>query len=472
MTDMQKASACSVNGNPHVPTPFMDEMAASGVAFMDAYAPSSICTPSRASVFTGVHPLVHQVTCHQNRVPYNLPQLSELFMDAGYCTAVAGHYEVDRGLTRGWHEQVRSDEGGALGWAYRQWVTAGRRDVGWASGPLDHPAEEGHAHLLTSRVINVLDQIEAADSPFFLHVAYEEPHQPYFVPPPYDSIVDPSALQVPAVGSDEGRPVWQVLVRGQCGTQFATDADIKRLMAIYYGKIAYADAQMRRLYTALEQRGLLENTWIIIGSDHGDYLGEKDLVAKTESLYECLLHVPLIITPPRGVQAPRGEKLSGFVDLVDLFPTLLGIADLPVPEYAQGKDLLAWARAGGREPLRDCLFAQVGDYHGHLKTTWPSGMPAAGRHPGLLQGARTRHTSFVRDPDYGDEAYDLRHDPQELENLLGREGVEEPLEVGDLRRRVDQWEEECIRLRERLEIIPGYRGFDLDWMTKHGDRPR
>jgi arylsulfatase A-like enzyme len=243
-------------------------------------------------------------------------------------------------------------------------------------------------------------------------------------------------------------------------------------MAIYYGKIAYADAQMRRLYNVLGARGLLENTWVIISSDHGDYLGEKGLVAKTESLYECLLHVPLIITPPHGMPAPCGEKISGFVDLVDLFPTLLEIAGLPVPDYTQGKDLLAWARDGAREPLRDAVYAQVGDYHGHLKTTWPAGMPAAGRHPGLLQGVRTKEFSFVRDPDYGDEAYDLRHDPRELENLLGREGVEEPSEVSSLRRRVDQWEEQCVRLRERLEIAPGYRGFDFDWMTKHGDRPR
>ena len=80
MTDQQKVSASSVYGNPHVPSPFMDEIASRGVAFDDAYVASPICTPSRATVFTGVHPHVHQVTCHQNRAPYNMPQLSELFV--------------------------------------------------------------------------------------------------------------------------------------------------------------------------------------------------------------------------------------------------------------------------------------------------------------------------------------------------------------------------------------------------------
>ena len=114
MTDQQKASASSVNGNPHVPSPFMDEMAARGTAFMDCYVSSPICTPSRTSVFTGLHPLVHQVTCHQNRAPYDLPQVSELLEDAGYYTVAVGHYEHDRNLTLSWREQVSFLENGPV----------------------------------------------------------------------------------------------------------------------------------------------------------------------------------------------------------------------------------------------------------------------------------------------------------------------------------------------------------------------
>ena len=101
MTDQQKASATSVYGNPFVPCPFMDRMAEQGLTFRDTYAPASICTPSRASVMTGVHPLVHQVTCHQNRAPYNLDQLPELLARSGYYTTVVGHHEYDRDLDRG-----------------------------------------------------------------------------------------------------------------------------------------------------------------------------------------------------------------------------------------------------------------------------------------------------------------------------------------------------------------------------------
>jgi arylsulfatase A-like enzyme len=233
------------------------------------------------------------------------------------------------------------------------------------------------------------------------------------------------------------------------------------MIAIYYGMIAYADSQMARLYQELDRRGLLENTWIIIGSDHGDYMGEKGLFMKTESLYECLLHVPLIIRPPVPQRAPRGEPIAGLVDMVDLFPTILNIARASTPDYAQGKDLLAWANTTNRSALHDCVFAQVGDYHGSngAVSTFPSGLPAGGRHPGLLEGARTTAFSFTKDPDYGDEAYDLRADLRELRNLLGNKGAE-PAEVAALRRRADEWREQCVRLRDRLGVIPGYRGWE------------
>ena len=457
MTDHQNASATSALGNRNVPSPFMDSMAASGVVFSDVYSTSPICTPSRASVFTGVHPLVHQVFCHQNRAPENLPQLSELLADAGYYTAVVGHYEHERELTRGWRQQVGHSEGD-LGRAAAAWYSHGRKDVGWSSGSLEYGGEKGHAHAVTTRAIQVLDEIAASGAPFFLHVPYLEPHPPYFVSPPYDSMVDPESVRLPDRGTDAGRPAWQMTAREQFGSALAAEADVRKMISIFYGMIAYADSQMGRLYHALAQRGLMENTWVILGSDHGDYQGEKGMYMKSESLYECLLHVPLTIAGPEGVEWPRGRVISGLVENVDLFPTILGLAGVPVPEHTQGQDLVSWVGEGAHEPLHDVVFHQIGDYHGHFGTTLPSGTVTAGRHASLLQGARSAEYSYIRDSDYGDEAYDLRSDPKELVNLLGT-GRQAPPGVDELRRRVDDWEEECLRLRERLGVRPGYRGF-------------
>ena len=110
MTDQQKAGAMGAYGNPHPLSPFQDRMAREGIRFADAYANAPICTPSRASIMTGVHPLVHASTCHQNRVPYNLPQLAELLQQSGYYTAATGHYEPLRNLDRGFADGVLFEE--------------------------------------------------------------------------------------------------------------------------------------------------------------------------------------------------------------------------------------------------------------------------------------------------------------------------------------------------------------------------
>ena len=461
MTDQHKASAAGFMGNCHVPTPFLDRLSAEGVVFEQAFSASAICTPSRTSIFTGVHPLVHDVTCHQNRAPYNLPQLPEILQRHGYYTAVAGHYEPQRNLSRGWHEQAEFLERGPLQKSFLAQASGARADVGWSSGGFGETAKDGNSSLLTDRIIRMLDQIESAQAPFFLHAAYDAPHPPYFAPPPYDGIVDPDEVELPPSFERDGCPEWQDRVRAQLRTEEATERDVRKLLSVYYGMIAYADAEMQRLYAEMQKRGLLENTWVIFASDHGDFAGEKGMFAKTESLYECLLHVPLFIIPPSGTPVPIGERIDELIDTVDLFPTVLGLAGIDIPWYAQGFDLCKWMESRDVPPLRDKVFAQVGNYHGFLKTTFPTGMPAGGRHPGLLMSARTKDFSYVHDPDYGDEGYDLREDPWELRNIL--QGTYAPLEISELRDAVREWELSCREIRNQLNIVSGDRGFVEGW---------
>ena len=131
------------------------------------------------------------------------------------------------------------------------------------------------------------------------------------------------------------------------------------------------------------------------------------------------------------------------MDLIDLFPTVLrdcrcGCARI----RARAKTLISWAAAGAVEPLRDCLFSQVGDYHGHLGQSNYGGTKV-GRHPGLVQAARTGAYSYIRDPDYGDETYDLTQDPLELNNLLGGDAAE-PEPIRELRCRLEGWEQRVL----------------------------
>lgn len=462
MFDQAKASAMSFMGNEHNTTPFCKRMANEGWVFDEAYSAAPICTPSRASVHTGTFPQVHQVTCHQNRAPYNLPQLAELLQAGGYYTAAAGHYEPERNLSRGWHEQSPMHERGPLFNSWMDHIRAGRKDVSWSSGSLDAEAKDGNSALLTDRMIRMLEQAEKNDKPFFLHMCYDDPHPPYFVPRPYDTMFDPEDMPLPEMGNLSELPDWHKAARSDAGTEKADVSDFQKVLAIYYGMIRYIDDEMDRLYGALEKGGHLNNTWIIIGSDHGDYTGEKGFCNKSESLYKCLLHVPLIIVPPVGSDQPEPQRISDLVSSVDLFPTILKMAGVE-PTENQGHDLLDWIRSGAKQPIRDEIFAQIGDYHGFIGTSWPSGMPKSGRHKTLTHAARTATSAYIRDPDNGDEAYDLKSDPRELRNLLNDGCPPLPQEVLDLRNKIDAFEEECLALRKNLGIIPGERGFVEGW---------
>ncbi|MGE4610362.1 MAG: sulfatase-like hydrolase/transferase [Paracoccaceae bacterium] len=462
MFDQAKASAMSFMGNGYNTTPFCKRMADKGWVFDEAYSAAPICTPSRASVHTGTFPQVHQVTCHQNRAPYNLPQLAELLQADGYYTAAAGHYEPERNLSRGWHEQSPMHERGPLFNSWMDHIRSGRKDVSWSSGAIDADAKDGNSTLLTDRMLRMLDEAEKTEKPFFLHMCYDDPHPPYYVPRPYDTMFDPANMSLPEKGELPDLPEWHKAARTDAGTDQASDHDIRKVTAIYYGMIRYIDDEMARLYEALEKGGHLDNTWIIIGSDHGDYTGEKGFCNKSESLYKCLLHVPLIIVPPADFEEPEARRISDLVSTVDLFPTILKMAGVK-PTENQGHDLLDWVRSGAKQPIRDAIFAQIGDYHGFIGTSWPSGMPASGRHKSLTHAARTANAAYIRDPDNGDEAYDLTKDPNELINLLN-DGLEDiPNELVGLRDKIDEFERECIEFRERLGIIPGDRGFVEGW---------
>ena len=462
MFDQAKASAMSFLGNSEIELPHCDAMAGRGWVFENAYAAAPICTPSRASVHTGFYPQVHGVTCHQNRAPFNLPQLAELLQGGGYYTAAAGHYEPERNLCRGWHEQCPMHERGPLFNSWMDHIRSGRKDVAWSSGAIDCDASEGNSALLTDRAIRMADQARASGQPWFLHICYDDPHPPYFVPKPYDTMYDPDALAVPKRGDQKKLPEWHQTARNEVGTDKASEHDLRRALATYYGMVRYIDDEMARLHTALEARGMLNNTWIVIGSDHGDYTGEKGLFNKSESHYKCLLHVPLIIVPPHGSTAPEPQRIDGLVSSVDLFPTILNMARVDAPEN-QGKDLLGWARGGCSTPLHDAIFSGVGDYHGFIGTSWPSGMPAIGRHASLTHAIRTLDRTYIIDPDNGNEAYDLTTDPHELTNLTNYGMPPLDSHFTDMKDHLTNFIVECEDLRTRFDVVPGDRGFVEGW---------
>ena len=147
---------------------------------------------------------------------------------------------------------------------------------------------------------------------------------------------------------------------------------------------------------------------------------------------------------------------------VDLFPTILDLAGVSAPRN-QGRSLLNWVRSGREKPLRNEIYAQIGDYHGFIGTSWPTGMPASGRHASLTHCIRTRSHVYIIDPDNGDEAYDLVSDPNELNNLLNRGSPELDDTFVVLRQRLLDFIADCAELQSDLGVVRGDRGFVEGW---------
>lgn len=454
MTDQQKASATEHYGNPNVRTPTWSRLAYEGVTYDHCYAQSPICTPSRASIMTGTYPLVHRVFCHQNHAPGNLAQLPELLAAEGYQNFAFGHYESERSLARGWHKTVDMAEPGRCGDALKTFYACGSREVGFSSGEQPVNGDHAHAAVLNDRVIETLDNVDFDAQPVFCHVAYIEPHPPYFPPKDYQQRVlsREKDLPIPArATSSSGQPAWHRKAIEDFKTSDASDEDIRNQIAAYYGLIEYADEQIARLVAYLESRDLLDDSWIILTSDHGDYMAEKGMFTKTETPYECLLHVPMVVRGPGG-KWRAGERVDQITELLDIFPTVLELAGAQMPPQNQGSSLVEG------DPTRRAAFSAAGEYHGQLGTTMPWGLPKAGRHPSCVRGARDHRFSYIRDPDYGDEAYDLKKDPLELRNLLNS-NTQPPAGVIELQQQMDKWELRCSALYEELGVVEGERNF-------------
>lgn len=457
MADQLKASAMSLYGNRYSLTPTFERIAAQGVTFDNAHVQSPICTPSRASVMTGTYPLVHRVLCHQNHAPRNLPQLAELLAEQGYHCMVAGHYEAERSLTRGWHRALDWLGTPRLRAAMQAHYGCGSKEVGWAAGETEAGPAEAHAAVLNDEVEAALDAVDPKAAPIFLHVAFIEPHPPYFAPRGYLNSDAAQHLPLPPLGDISRRPAWHQAMLRDFGTEKATEADVRRLLAAYYGMTRYVDDQIGRLIRYLERRGIADNAWIVLSSDHGDFAGEKGFFLKAETSYECLTRVPLVIRGPGGRWHP-GTRVRELVETIDLFPTLLAAAGAPMSRQAQGFDLNKWMSTRNRTPLRATAFAAVGGYEGNLKTTLPAGLAESGRRKSIVRSARSLDHLYIRDPDHGDEAYDLKRDPLELHNLLSG-GSAPTSAIARLSRQLDQWEQQCQRHAAGLNIEPGDRNF-------------
>jgi len=440
-TDQHNAEIIGCAGNALVRTPHLDRLAATGVVFDQAYTPHPVCTPARTSIFTGQ-------TADHHGVPYNInlredhpdpPDLTGLAADAtafpsilagnGYHTALFGKLHAKQaGEANFGLQTMRLAEGKGQfveygsgpddyrqylrdkGWsdsAWRTWEHADYAERGWITSPL--PEED---YIDTWTATEAVRFIEQVDAPFFAWVSFSGPHTPWDPPEPYASMYDPAEIPFPARREgelEEKHPQWAddlartipaVPPRSQDperhgGIERAysrfPDAQLREMLAAYYGQITLIDHQIGRVLDALQERGLRENTLILFASDHGDHLGNNWALFKYGVQYDSLARIPFIINWPGHTDA--GLRRSELVSLIDIASTFLEAAGLAPVDPVDGQSLLPLCREG-EVPWRDQLV-------------WPC-------HPACIVSADWKYMLW---PDGFEELYDRRTDPHELRNL-------------------------------------------------------
>ena len=338
-------------------TPGIDGIAAEGTRFARAYANAPTTLPSHASLFTGLLPSQHGAHQEHEYLDGDLPTLAGMLSRAGYVTAGwSSNPNVgrERGLARGFEEfqemwRLYEDTDRLTGlWLWQRIRYGGR----------PRPFDKGAA-ATTDQVLDWIAGVQKRQ-PFFLFINYLEAHSPYRPPREYvrrfeaePGAIDP--YRVPQPG--------YVAYYGGRAAPSAADFDAYRLL--YDGAIAYMDQCVARVVSALRARGVLDDTLLIITSDHGESFGEHGLIGHQFSVYDNLLHVPLIIRFPPSFQSGTVDKQP--VQLVDLLPTILDITGVSGPSRLAGHSLVRTPRPNSpiiSEYFRPIKYLQMFATHG------------------------------------------------------------------------------------------------------------
>jgi arylsulfatase A-like enzyme len=413
--DQFHAGALGCAGNPIVRTPHLDALAARGIRFAECHNHSVVCTPSRATIVTGAHPSVTGSVFNDMAADLRLPSVAGVLAEQGYRTGHVGK----------WHQFPRDERFGfETVWAhtgYREFLA----EHGWDpelgdeyAGDWTHdhatwesplPAELSITEYETTRAIEYVGLDD--ERPFFLWLSYEKPHLPFNPPAPYSTMYDPAAIPLPDRWH-EGPPDDQVphkraesIRHWRTGMtpDAMTDDDIRRAIAYYYGSVSLVDHGIGRLVEHLRDRGLLEDTLIVVSSDHGEMLGQQRLLNKGAYPYDALTRVPLIVSGP-GIAGP-GAVEGRIVGQEDVLATIVRAGGGELPPTMAGRDLLAAVQEDG--PIVPGVSAELfGPLYDVMVWSWRT--------------QRHRLTEYrYQDGRALTELFDLAEDPGETRNLAG-----------------------------------------------------
>jgi arylsulfatase A-like enzyme len=369
------------NPQTRVQTPFLDAVVRKAMTFSQPLAAENWTKPSTASILSGLYPETHQTKTERNSVPASVTLMSAHFKQLGWTTAgfVANGYVSDKfGFKRGWD-------------TWTNYVREGK--VNRAQAVADD--------------VNAWLSKRPAGKPFFLYVHTIDPHVPYIPPNKYRALYDDE----PYNGKVEARDTARLLERIKGGLKLS-DRDKFRLEALYDGEISYHDDHLARIYAELERQNLLEDTAIIITSDHGEEFFEHGSVGHGHSVYQEMLQVPLIVVLPGATPQDSPARSNVDVSLTDIMPTVCDLTGTECPADLDGTSLLPLLDGALSRRFPDAAFSEFLDGQRVIRM---------GRWKLIVRGFRTTVFDLEKDPGETKDLSDLR--PVSFEALKDRLGM-------------------------------------------------
>jgi len=296
-------------------TPHFDRFAAEHVCFRNAFATSGWMMPAHGSLFTSLYPSCHGATHIDRTLGAECTTLAEILADNGYYCAgfcCGPRLDAEHGFARGFHVYDDQSVVGLL-----------------QAMAFDQPASVDLNRQRTNDLIN-----DAATGwlrsnthhPFFLFVHYYDNHWDYLPPEPYRSLYDPNYTGLLSGTRIAREPLY---------SNPPGERDVEHLMALYDGEVRQTDEDLGELLATLQDRGLFENSMIVILGDHGEEFYEHGHTSH-HGVYDELIHIPLAISVP----CVGRRTTDALVSQVDLLPTVLDGVGIPVPEWCQGRSLM------------------------------------------------------------------------------------------------------------------------------------
>ena len=418
-------------GAAHMKTPHLDRLASQGMTFERAYCQVAVCNPSRSSVLSGTRPDTTGVLDNQHFMRPNMPDVISLpqqFKNHGYTSLSLGKIFHHSEREPGDDPQSWSEPSWYHGEPFKHWFTQesleyvkqlkalpkAQQPKKLRAAPFEAADEPDASYpdaQTAAKAIETLQRLKAEAKPFFLGVGFVKPHLPFTCPQKYWDLYPETSIQLaanaqrpkaapePAFHNNyELRSYGTVPENGPI-----SDAMALKLIRGYRACVSFMDAQLGRVLAELDRLGLRENTLIVLWGDHGYHLGENGLFTKMTN-FEQGTRVPLLVSNP-GMKT-AGKRTRALVELVDLYPTLAQLCDLPLPKHLEGTSFAPLLEKPD-QPWKKAAFSQ------YLRTGKP---PHTGR---SLRTDRWRYTEWhdLKGKPTGVELYDELNDPQETANL-------------------------------------------------------